>query len=151
MSCSTLGPQFAMMAGPVGREGGDVMRPWPRMVVGRRAARAAVVKCMLAGLELCNRKGWKCCSSDIVVCAIEYVLYTNADLIDVDSFESLLHPYDYHSKSYPEFGRPDNLSGDAHTLCCDYGIWMSMDRQVLANEATTSILRARQHNLYDAG
>lgn len=46
MSCSTLGPQFAMMAGPTGREGGDVMRPWPKTEGTARASNEAVVKCI---------------------------------------------------------------------------------------------------------
>jgi hypothetical protein len=46
MSCSTLGPQFAIMAGPTGREGGEVMSPWPR-TAGTMVRRAAMVNCIV--------------------------------------------------------------------------------------------------------
>jgi hypothetical protein len=46
MSCSTLGPQLAIRAGPTGRDGGEVMIPWPR-TAGTRVRRAAMVNCIV--------------------------------------------------------------------------------------------------------
>lgn len=40
-------PQVDVRAEPTGREGGEVMRPWQRTVVGRRDRRAEVEKCMV--------------------------------------------------------------------------------------------------------
>lgn len=46
-------PQREVREGPVGREGGEVMRPWERTVGMRvkRVAAAAAVKCILAAME----------------------------------------------------------------------------------------------------
>jgi hypothetical protein len=49
------GPQREVREGPVGREGGEVMRPWAR-TVGMRARSVAVVvvlKCIFEVVEMC--------------------------------------------------------------------------------------------------
>jgi hypothetical protein len=49
------GPQWEVREGPVGREGGEVMRPWVRAVGMRARSVAAVVvlKCIFEVVEMC--------------------------------------------------------------------------------------------------